>query len=297
MIMSHLAPFRYAIPVSETFFNYPLYLTHGGSESVPIGGAYLRNDPPYFNFQWEEGRILGEFCLALVMDGGGEFETQSNKGTIRTGDSLFYKPGEWHRHRPTPETGWRMIWIHFNGNEPLRWMREDLFQLQGNIPIIRHKALFRDQFKCLLEDVHRLFPKNSPNLSRQAIGLIAQFLSDDLSGTPAHTKSITDLSVQKAVEYIWNFSHGIVDVPSVANHVGVARRTMDRRFRDVTGRSILEEIQFCRVSRAAKLLEETDLQMKNIVHRAGFRNEEHLRLAFQKAFRQSPLSYRHKSRK
>lgn len=290
--MSQHTPFRYAIPVSETFFNHPLYLTHAGWEIVLKGVDYLRDDPPCFNFLWEEGRILGEFCLALVMEGGGKFETQNHNGKLRAGDALFYKPGEWHRHRPDPDTGWKILWIHFSGNEPLRWMREDLFQLRGISPIIRHKALFHDQFESLLEDVHRLFPKNSPNLSRQAIGLISQFLSDDQPGATDRSMLITDFPVQTAVEYIWNFSHGIVDVPSVANHVGVARRTLDRKFRDLTGRSILEEIQFCRVSRAAKLLEETGLPIKNIVYRAGFRNEEHLRLAFQRAFGKSPQAYR-----
>lgn len=292
--MSHLTPFRYAIPVSQALFNQPLYLTHAGWENVPKGTAYRRNDPPYFNFQWEEGRILGEFCLALVTEGGGEFESRKNKGIILAGDTIFYKPGEWHRHRPNPKTGWILKWLHFNGNEPLRWIREDLFQLQGNLPIIRHNRLFLDQFEYLLGEVHRLFPKNSPNLSRQAIGLLTQFLADDQPDIADRTTAINDSLIQKAVEYIWNFSHGIVDVPSVANHVGVARRTLDRRFRYVTGRSILEEIQFCRVSRAAKLLEETDLQIKNIVHRAGFRSEEHLRLAFQKVFNKSPKAYRSK---
>ena len=290
--MSHLTPFRYAIPVSEALFNHPLYLTHAGWENVPKGTAYHHNDPPYFNFQWDEGRVLGEFCLAMVIEGGGEFESEKNNGVVRPGDAIFYKPGEWHRHRPDFETGWKILWIHFNGNEPLRWMREDLFQLRGNLPIVRHKQLFHDQFECLLEEVYRLFPKNSPNLSRQAIGLLNQFMADDLPDITDRTSTINDLSIQKAVEYIWNFSHGIVDVPSIANHVGLARRTLDRRFRNVTGRSMLEEIQFCRVSRAAKLLEETDLPTKNIVYRAGFRNEEHLRLSFHRAFRQSPQKYR-----
>lgn len=291
--MSHLTPFRYAIPVSQALFNQPLYLTHAGWENVPKGSDYDRNDPPYFNFQWDEGRILGEFCLALVIEGGGEFESQSNKGMIRAGDALFYKPGEWHRHRPDPKTGWILKWIHFNGNEPLRWMREDLFQTRGNLPIIRHKGLFHDQFEYLLEEVHRLFPKNSPNLSRQAIGLLTQFLADDDEpDITDRATNINDSLIQQAVEYIWNFSHGIVDVPSVAAHVGIPRRTLDRRFRILLGKSVLDEIQFCRVSRAAKLLEETELPVKNIVHRAGFRNEEHLRLAFHKVFHRSPQTHR-----
>ncbi|HUE37133.1 MAG TPA: helix-turn-helix transcriptional regulator [Candidatus Acidoferrum sp.] len=97
--------------------------------------------------------------------------------------------------------------------------------------------------------------------------------------------------MKTAIEYIWNFSHDIVDVPAVARHANLARRTLDRRFKSATGHSVLDEIQFCRVSRAARLLQETDMPIKHIVHRAGFRSDEHLRLAFQKNFDQSPKAY------
>lgn len=89
--------------------------------------------------------------------------------------------------------------------------------------------------------------------------------------------------------------HDIVDMPSMARKVSLARRTLDRRFKAATGRSVLEEIQFCRVTRAVKLLQETSLPIKHIVPRAGFRSDEHLRRAFQKAFGQSPLACRKKS--
>jgi len=85
-----------------------------------------------------------------------------------------------------------------------------------------------------------------------------------------------------------------VDVPAVARQVGLARRTLDRRFAAATGRTVLEEIQFCRVTRAAKLLQETTMPVKHIVQRAGFRSDEHLRLAFQKTFGKSPQAYRRK---
>ncbi|MEI6322920.1 MAG: AraC family transcriptional regulator [bacterium] len=294
--MSLIKPFRLALPVSEEHFHDPLYLTHAGWEEIKKGDFFERQDPPYFNFHWEEGRILGEFCLALVTSGKGEYETKQHHQGIIAGNAFFFRPGEWHRHRPDPKTGWTIKWIHFNGTAPLQWMREDLFLLRGNTPVVRKKALFRAQLESLLEEAHRLFPNNSANLSRQAMGLLAQFLGEP-SALLGHTIStIKDASIRQAVEYIWNFSHGIVDVPSVAAHVGIPRRSLDRRFRMLLGKSVLDEIQFCRVSRAAKLLEETQLPVKNIVHRAGFRNEEHLRLAFHKVFHQSPQAHRSQSK-
>ena len=290
--MSLTQPFRHALPVSEALFHAALYLTHVGWEQVQPGAPYPQSDAPVFYFEWRDGRTLPEFCLALCVAGGGQFETREYRGRIRIGDAFLFKPGEWHRHRPVPGQGWTLMWIHFNGDEPLGWLRDHAFQLRQVFPVIENPALFRDQFEHLLASVHRNPAVNSANYSRQAIGLLAHFLREVPAELASGVRPVPDEAVKRAVEYIWNFSHDIVDVPAVVRQVGVPRRTLDRRFKAVTGRSILQEIQFCRVSRAARLLQETDMPVKHVVHRAGFRSDEHLRLAFQGAFGRSPQDYR-----
>jgi len=292
--MSLIRPFRHALPVNEALFHESLYLTHAGWERVKPGEPYPQSDTPVFYFEWKEGRTLPEFCLALNIAGSGEFETRQHRGLINPGEAFLVRPGEWHRHRPSPRTGWTLMWIHFNGDEPLRWLRDHAFNLRQNFPIIENRELFRAQFEHLLGSIHRNPSMNSANFSRQATGLLSHFLEDKSGGAVRGTHEVRDEVVQAAVEYIWNFSHAIVDVPAVARKVGIARRTLDRRFRTVTGHSVLEEIQICRVTRAAKLLQETTMPVKHIVQRAGFRSDEHLRLAFQKAFGQSPQAFRRK---
>jgi len=151
-------------------------------------------------------------------------------------------------------------------------------------------AQFRlDGLLLVIEGVGR--SKSDGKLALQAIGLVSHFVLDTHDHTVNQKRQLQDEVVKTAIEYIWNFSHDIVDVPAVARHARIARRTLDRRFKAATGQSVLDEIQFCRVSRAAKLLQETDMPIKHIVHRAGFRSGEHLRLAFQKTFGQSPQAY------
>ena len=293
--MSLKKPFRHALPVSGGLFHEALYMTHAGWERVMPYEPYPQRDAPFFYFEWKEGRTLPEFCLALVTGGEGEFQTRQHTGKLTANDAFLFRPGEWHRHRPSPKTGWTLMWIHFNGDGPLRWLREKVFNLQQNFAKIENLKLFRAQFEHLLKSVHRNPATNSANFSCQAIGLMAHFLADKSNGSTPGMAEVSDIVVKTAVEYIWNFSHDIVDVPSVAHKVGIARRTLDRRFSAATGRSVLEEIQFCRVSRAAKLLQETTMPVKHIVHRAGFRSDEHLRLAFQKTFSTSPQAYRQKA--
>jgi AraC-like DNA-binding protein len=278
--------------VSESLFHEALYLTHAGWERVAPGAPYPQRDAPFFYFEWRDGRTLPEFCLALVVAGGGELQTREHTRKLVANEAFLFRPGEWHRHRPATKTGWTLMWIHFNGDEPLRWLRDEAFDLHQNVLAIEERKLFLIQFERLLASVHRNPATNSANFSRQTIGLMSHFLADKASNATGGSAGVIDLVAKAAVKYIWNFSHDIVDVPSVARKVGIARRTLDRRFKAATGRSVLEEIQYCRVTRAAKLLEKTKMPVKHIVHRAGFRSDEHLRLAFQKAFGKSPLAFR-----
>ncbi|HWY30503.1 MAG TPA: AraC family transcriptional regulator [Candidatus Acidoferrum sp.] len=289
--MSLIRPFRHALPVSEALFHEPLYLTHAGWEQVQPGDRYPSIEAPIFYFEWREGRTLPEFCLALNVAGGGDFETRGYRGRIQTGDAFLFRPGEWHRHRPSPKTGWTIMWIHFNGDLPLRWLHENAFHLKNNVPIIANHQLFRSQFEHLLRCVEQSRLMNSSNFSLQTIGLISHFVLNTCDRPVDRENHLQDEVVKIAIEYIWNFSHDIVNVPAVARHVKIARRTLDRHFKAATGHSVLDEIQFCRVSRAAKLLQETDMPIKHIVQRAGFRSGEHLRLAFQKNFGQSPQEF------
>jgi AraC-like DNA-binding protein len=297
--MRHRTPFRHALPVSEELFRQPLYLTHAGWERIAPNVAYWKRtdatDAPIFAPDDQGGRTLPEFCLAFVMAGGGELQAGSQSvqwRRLKAGDAFLFSAGEWHRYRPSSNTGWTVMWIHFNGDAPLQWMRDGCFNLRENIPVIENQALFRAQFEYLIECVHRDAPRNSTNFSYQVIGLLSHFLSEQSTGPTNEGADSEPSAVKTAIEYIWSFGHGTLDVPSVARAAGVPRRTLERQFKAATGRSILDEIQFCRVSRAARLLKETTLPVKNIVDRAGFSSSEHMRLALQKAFGKSAQAIR-----
>jgi AraC-like DNA-binding protein len=288
-------PFRHALPVTNRLFNEPLYLTHAGWERVSPGQPYPLPDTELYSFQYDAGRSLPEFTLCLITEGAGEVTTATDKKRVLTpGDAFLLLPGQWHRHRPLPDTGWTLCWISFNGHLPHAWLKEGAYRLDGVKPIIEDPALYRAQFERVLLSAHRSSATNSSELSWQAIGLISHFLTDPNSES-VETLHLDDEVSKFAIEYIWNHNHNEVNVAKLAKRLKISRRTLERRFRQATGRSLLEEIQSCRVERARRLLLETDIPIKEVVFRAGFTNREQLRLAFAKVFGQSPNAFRHQN--
>lgn len=283
----------HALPLNDRLFQEPFYVTHSGWERVRPHQSYPRpGHPSYYAFKWEEGRVLGEFCLSLITSGQGELQTRQGRQTLRKGDALLYQPGEWHRHRPVKSIGWSNVWINFNGSLPHRWLREGNFRLDKNLVQVNDRKLFERQFTHLVESIDAAGTRNSLQFSWQAIGLLSHFLTDATPSNPASQARSGDAVVDAAMDFIWSQSHNQIGVPDVAAHTGTNRRTLERRFRAVTGTSLLAEIQRCRISRAALLLRETDAPVKYVIGRAGFPSYQRLRVAFRKQFGESPENYR-----
>ena len=293
--MRHADSCAHALPLDNRLFQERLYVTHAGWEKVGRHQSYPRpGHPSYYQFKWEEGRVLGEFCLSLVTGGKGELQTKPGLQTLQAGDAFLYRPGEWHRHRPLASVGWSIVWINFNGDLPHQWLDEGSFRMKKNLIQIEHSRLFEMQFLRLVESVAAVAPRNSLQFSWQAIGLLSHFLTDTSAGGSAREKVSGDLIVDAAMDFIWSQSHNQICVMDVAHQIGVNRRTLERRFKNATGSTLLSEIQRCRLSRAALLLRETDVPIKYVIGRAGFANYQRLRQTFQKHFKASPEKYRQK---
>lgn len=289
-------PFRRALPVPERLFRQPIHLTHAGWESIPPKSPnYPLDDNPVNSFNYWEGRVLPEFCLAYVGTGSGVIETKRGTQKVAANQAFFYLPGEWHRHRPSAKRGWDLFWISGNGNLLHEWMGAGAFRLDGNRPQFDDPALFAAQFMRLLATAHEADFHNSCELTWQAVGLFSHFTVDSESAAerPASTDDLAD----RAIQLIWNHSHLNLSVPVVAAELGVGRRMIERAVKCATGRTVLEWIRHCRLERASCFLLEADLPLKQVAFRSGFHNQSHMRLAFQSHYGLPPDQFRHDRRK
>lgn len=287
----------HALPLHDHLFREPFYVTHAGWERVVPHQSYPHSGQPYYyDMSWAEGRILGEFCLSFITKGQGEVETERGRQPVRANQAWLYLPGEWHRHRPTSTVGWSNQWIKFNGSLPHQWMRDRAFRLNGNLVQLADTRLFERQFRHLVESIDAADGRNSLQFSWQAIGLLSHFLMDQSAADQPKVAQSGDAVVDSVRAYIWSQSHNQISVPDVARHTRLNRRTLERCFKSVTGTTLLNEIQQCRISRAALLLRETDVPIKYVIGRAGFSSYQQIRLAFQKHFAVSPEEYRANAR-
>ena len=281
-------PFHHYLPVDDRAIEWGIYITGVGRDVNRPGEPYPRpGHPGPYDFRWQLGRTLPEFQVLLITEGSGVFETQET-GTVAVEDGalMFLFPGVWHRYQPDRKIGWTERWLSFNGELAHRFMDHG--------PISAHSAVRRAnsvervgaEFDRLLGSIHSNPAQNSLLLSLHAMSLLATAIEEAMQEKPVEALASGEVGdggdplVARAVGFIWTRSHYPITVPKIAQALGVNRRTLERRFAVERGHSILDEINDCRLSRAKRLLEETDLPIKVVTHLAGFSSEQRMRATF-----------------
>jgi AraC-like DNA-binding protein len=291
------------LPVSNLAMKWGFYLTGAGRACIQPGTVYpASGHPSLYQFNWNSGRTLPEFQMLLITEGRGVFESEQT-GTIavEANSIMLLFPGVWHRYRPDPKTGWTERWIGFHGEISHRLMDLEIISPKKPVWRIRETQHFIKSFDRLLNDLDAKMPRNPIELSLRAMSLFAE-ASELLKGEllslgrqgREQSGNVEDPWVAGALEVIWTNSHRTLSVGQLARHLSVTRRTLDRRFRAALGRSVLDEINRCRLSRAKRLLEETILPLKTIARLAGFVNAERMRVIFREREKMTPTAFRKK---
>ena len=102
--------------------------------------------------------------------------------------------------------------------------------------------------------------------------------------------------VAKLLRYVTDHIEAQLSIEQLADAVAVSRRTFSRRFAkeaQMTPSAFVEQV---RVDFARKLLEETDLPLKTVAFRCGFRNANHMRVIFTRRLDTTPRAYRQRFR-
>src|SRR5439155_6493209 len=107
-----------------------------------------------------------------------------------------------------------------------------------------------------------------------------------------NVSAVTDADVVAALKFIREHAHEPIRVEDVLDAVPLGRRTLERRFRQTMGRSVLSEIRRAHVERAKQLLSATQLSMPGIAQGCGFSNCSRLGITFRQLAGMTPSEFR-----
>jgi len=139
------------------------------------------------------------------------------------------------------------------------------------------------------ESLHKLITRKSiPQTTLvPPLGVISRGSTDFIRGG--------DRAVHDAMRHVRDHFTEPMDTASVAEAAGLARRTLEQRFRRITGHSVHAELVACRLDRARHLLSVTSMPIKAVAIESGYRSLEHFSRFFKKQVGVTPSEYRERS--
>ena len=109
------------------------------------------------------------------------------------------------------------------------------------------------------------------------------------------TMAISDPDIIAALQFIRAHIAENINVADVVRAISVSRRALERKFRSVVGRSVLQELLRVRIQHTQKLLATTNLPMPAIAKLSGFSSGHRLAIVFHRICGMPPTTYRRQS--
>jgi AraC-like DNA-binding protein len=282
--------FRY-LPTDARDWVWGLHIRDAGYIHVPPGVPYpVGAHPAGYMFEWERGRILAEYQVLYITRGNGFFEsTHAGLQRLHAGSLIILFPGEWHRYRPDPKTGWDETWIGFDGDFAKRLM-DNLFQDKKPIFNLGINEALLQGFHAVWDVAHTSPVGSSPLLSAKTIDILARIHLLESEQDPQEQRIRKKL--HEACAYLLAHSSDAVNLPALAREVGISYTHFRRIFLQHTGLSPRQYHIQIRINRAKDLLASSDLSVSEIAERLGFSSVFYFSRLFHQKTGQSPLAYR-----
>ena len=126
---------------------------------------------------------------------------------------------------------------------------------------------------------------------------ITYTITDIVTRYSTETASCSDPVVERALALVRQHAGPTLTVADLARRIGVSRRLLELRFRNVLGRTVHAEIQHARLERAKKLLHTTSTSVEQIAATCGFASSSHLGSVFRRLVGTTPSAFRRKGSK
>lgn len=269
-----------------------LCVTGAGYQPAAPGAAGVprRRHPPGHFYDWEAGRVLNEYAVVYVAHGRGEFESQATGlRQVESGDAMFLFPGVWHRYRPLEATGWGSYWIHFEGETADRLRATGAIQPQQAVLRAGLDESILQAFTTVLDALHAESAGFAQIVAARTMEIMARII-----GAAGAERPVPRLQaiVRRARLMLEENPGGLPHVEDMIRTFDVSRTHFFRVFKEQTGQSPYKYHLQLTIRRAAEMLRDSSMSVKQIALALGFRNPYHFSKLFKRKTGSSPSDYR-----
>ena len=212
--------------------------------------------PGHHNFSWNTGRVLQEYQLIYITRGGGLFESESCREEISAGTIILLQPGERHRYRPHPQSGWDETWVGFKGQVIEEIVRANAWE--------RKEAVFRvgcrEMILNIFNDINRFSREGRPGYEQVIAGAIVYLLG------LIHVREDEGGMIDRACALFRERIYENVSAAEVAAELRVGYSLFRKMFKQQMGVAPGQYLIALRIEKARELLADHSKPVKEVAY-------------------------------
>lgn len=236
-----------------------------------------------------------EYIIHFVLSGSGFYSANGNTWPLSAGQMFLIYPEDPIVYCADKNNPWTYVWIGFNG--------------LGADTILKHCGFSKshlilpspdlDKYMCCFDDFFKHITLSfTDGLYRESILLrLLAVLTDHhthlvLENIPEKNDSGNNVYVDLAIDYINEMYMQDIGVSDIADRIGITRSHLNYAFQKELNISVQRFLIDFRMHKAANLLVNTTMSIKEISNHVGYKDQLVFSKAFKKKFGLSPKSYR-----
>ena len=280
-------------PIGQVQRQFGIYVTGAGKEVTkpgePYPHAYHSSD---YYFTWKNGRALAdwEYQLLYIRSGKGVIEFKRGKSIpVHGGTVIILHPGEWHRYRPDPETGWSEAYIGIGGEFLEHMFAEPFFRRPPTLIQLEPDGPFDHDLVSLVDEIQAHSVEHPYTLAMKTMALAATLFERPAN---LHGKTAYNVAIRRANLHIAHHLGEVIDFPALAQKCDMGYSLFRKCFRIYNGMAPLEYQIALRLRRAMHLLASSSVPIAQIAEETGFKSASYFSKFFHERIGSSPMHFR-----
>jgi len=283
------------LPVSQLDEDWGIHVLNAGCNRIGKGEEYpSRLHPGHHYFKWSSGRILREYQLVYITNGSGYFESAHCKlREITEGTVFILFPGEWHRFRPHPSSGWDEYWVGFEGTILKKLFNNQFFKLtEPVLSVGMHEGILQ-LFISVIEGSKEEKAGYQPHVSGAVFHLLGNIYALQRQQA-VHADDQTETIINRAKIKLRADIDSKLSLRELAKELQVSYSWFRQAFKAYTGMAPGQYLQQLKIEQAKLLLMDSSRSVKKVAYELNFKSAFYFSSLFSKKTGLSPEKYRKK---
>ena len=259
--------------------NTDLYLEHCGMQHCEPGHRY--------------DKVRSEYHVHFVLAGKGTLTYRQKTYHLHRGDIFVIPPQVGYVYQADMADPWYYAWVGFNGTCARKYLNQSGLTINH---VTRRAYIEPERFTDM---IHSILIANKLTVAIELLRLsylyeILALLMESNSASAARTRYTysSEAYVEFALKYIEQHYQERIRVNDIVSHLGINRSYFCGIFKQEMQMPPLAYLQNYRLTRAKKLLRQTNLTVRDIAAKVGYGDAFTFSKVFRRSTGSSPTAFR-----